>query len=205
MTTQYVPDTGHIVWLHFPPQAGHEQSGHRPALVLSPSTYNEKTDLGTFCPITSRIKGYPFEVQIPDSQITNGVILADQVRSLDWRVRNAQYVEQVSQRVIAEVISKFSLLLTPKILDWTIDASKMLDELLTTAEDFLSGFELVFDYDWEMTKNCIENSEYFISGTFVRPNVEDESNNWANRGSLLEDYRELRNCVSRIRQSVNIS
>ncbi len=113
VTTQYVPDAGHIVWLQLSSQAGHEQSGHRPALVLSPSTYNEKTDLGIFCPITSRIKGYPFEVQLPDSQITNGVILADQVRSLDWRVRKAQYVERVSQRVIAEVISKFSVLLTP--------------------------------------------------------------------------------------------
>lgn len=108
---RYVPDTGHLVWLQFSPQAGHEQSGRRPALVLSPGAYNQNAGLGIFCPITSRIKGYPFEVQIPEMYSVKGVILADQVRSLDWRVRQAQFVEQVSPRVIDEVKTKLSVLL----------------------------------------------------------------------------------------------
>lgn len=207
MTGQYVPDTGHIVWLQFSPQAGHEQSGRRPALVLSPDVYNNKTGLGVFCPITSRIKGYPFEVQLPDSLSIKGVILADQIRNLDWRVRQAQFVEQVSHRVIAEVNTKHSALLAQDNLNNTIDEPEKLKELLATAETFLSSFELVFHHDWDMTKSCMEESGSFISatGTFVRPEVDDESNNWANRGSLLGDYRELRHCMLRMRRSVNFS
>lgn len=202
---RYVPDTGHIVWLHFSPQSGHEQAGRRPALVLSPDVYNKKTGLGVFCPVTSRIKGYPFEVKIPDSHYVNGVILADQIRSLDWRARQAQFVERVSPRVIAEVNARFSALLTQENLDGKIDILKQLEELLVTAEAFLTGFEHVFDHDWYMTKDCME-SEHFISteGTFVRPLVDDESNNWANRGCLLGDYRELCDCILRIRKSKNI-
>lgn len=112
VATRYVPDAGHIVWLHFSPQSGHEQAGHRPALVLSPKVYNEKSGLGLFCPITSRVKGYPFEVKVPDSNNVSGVILADQIRSLDWRARQAQFVDQVSPRVTAEVKTKLSALLT---------------------------------------------------------------------------------------------
>ena len=84
---RYVPEAGDIVWLEFDPQAGHEQAGHRPAVVLSPAAYNGKTSLMVCCPLTTRIKGYPFEVAIagkPDS-----VVLADQVKSLDWRARRA--------------------------------------------------------------------------------------------------------------------
>lgn len=77
----YVPDTGDVVWLTFTPQAGHEQTGRRPALVLSPRSYNEKTSLALFCPITSRVKGYPFEVSLPNAGPITGVVLADQIRA----------------------------------------------------------------------------------------------------------------------------
>lgn len=90
MVTRYVPDRGDVVWLNFTPQAGHEQRGNRPALVLSPSTYNGKTGLLLCCPITSREKGYPFEVQLDPRSGADGVILADQVKSLDWRARSAR-------------------------------------------------------------------------------------------------------------------
>ena len=80
----YVPGNGEIVWLTFNPQAGHEQAGHRPALTLSPRSYNRKTGLALFCPITSRAKGYPFEVVLPPFSPVTGVVLADQIKSLDW-------------------------------------------------------------------------------------------------------------------------
>lgn len=84
----YVPECGDFVWLNFNPQAGHEQAGRRPALVLSPAYYNSRTGLAVMCPITSKVKGHPFEVAVNAGEI-KGVVLADQVRSLDWRVRNA--------------------------------------------------------------------------------------------------------------------
>jgi len=84
----YIPDSGDIVWIAFNPQAGHEQAGHRPALVLSPAAYNGKVGLAILCPITSQVKGYPFEVQIPDGLKVSGAILSDQVKSLDWKARN---------------------------------------------------------------------------------------------------------------------
>lgn len=107
----YVPDTGHIVWLRFSPQAGHEQAGRRPALVLSPRSYNERTSLALFCPITSRIKGYPFEVRLPASGAVAGVVLADQVRSLDWRARGARFEEQAPPQLVSEVREKLAILL----------------------------------------------------------------------------------------------
>ena len=85
-----VPERRDVVWLNFDPQRGHEQAGHRPALVLSPRAYNDKVGLAIVCPITSQKKGYPFEVDIPDGHGVTGVILADQVKSLDWRKRNGQ-------------------------------------------------------------------------------------------------------------------
>ena len=88
MAAGYVPDAGDIVWIDFDPQAGREQAGHRPALVLSPAAYNDKTSLMLCCPMTTRVKGYPFEVTIAGSK--DGVVLADQVKSLDWRKRNAR-------------------------------------------------------------------------------------------------------------------
>src|SRR5438067_4938950 len=85
----YVPERGDVVWLAFDPQAGHEQAGRRPAIVLSPAVYNGRSGLALCCPITSQVKGYPFEVAIPPGLSIAGVILADQVKSLDWRARRA--------------------------------------------------------------------------------------------------------------------
>ena len=106
-----MPARGDIVWLSFTPKAGHEQSGHRPALVLSPETYNEKTGLAIFCPITSRVKGYPFEVLLPTGSAVSGVVLADQVKSLDWRARHARFEGHAPRRVVDEVLAKVNVLL----------------------------------------------------------------------------------------------
>jgi len=112
MPRRYVPDAGDIVWLHFDPQAGHEQAGHRPALVLSPSLYNSKTGLMLCCPMTTQVKGYPFEVLIAGTRA--GAALADQVKSLDWVVRKASHKGKVSAAELAEVRAKiFSLLGKP--------------------------------------------------------------------------------------------
>ena len=107
----YVPDAGHVVWLEFSPQAGHEQAGRRPGLVLSPRSYNEKSSVALFCPITSKVKGYPFEVLLPPSMRVTGVVLSDQVRSLDWRARRARFEEQAPAQVVREVKEKLSVLL----------------------------------------------------------------------------------------------
>ena len=106
----YVPDRGDAVWLQFNPQAGHEQAGRRPALVLSPAAYNGKVGLAVLCPITSQSKGYPFEVAISTRKLT-GVVLSDQVKSLDWRVRQAEMIESVPDAVVQEVLAKLSSLL----------------------------------------------------------------------------------------------
>ena len=105
---RYVPEAGDIVWLNFTPQAGHEQAGHRPALVISPAAYNDKTSLMICCPMTSQIKNYPFEVFIVGT--TPSVVLADQVKSLDWRLRNAKRKGAVSADELAEVRAKISAL-----------------------------------------------------------------------------------------------
>ena len=107
----YVPRRGDVVWLNFDPQAGHEQAGHRPALTLSPETYNKKAGLAIFCPITSQVKGYPFEVALPAGLKAGGVILADQVKSLDWRARKAAFCCKVPEAVLAEVMEKLNILL----------------------------------------------------------------------------------------------
>ncbi len=107
----YVPDRGDLIWLDFDPQSGHEQKGKRPALVISPKEYNEKVGLGIFCPITSKEKGYPFEVKMNNKKI-QGVILSDQIKSLDWRKRNAQFISKATTKEIEETISKFSVLLS---------------------------------------------------------------------------------------------
>lgn len=106
----YVPEAGDIVWLEFSPQAGHEQAGHRPALVLSKTAYNRKTGLAVFCPIISKVKGYPFEVVISGAKIS-GVALADQIKSLDWRSRNAAFVEKAHPNVLQEVSAKLAVIL----------------------------------------------------------------------------------------------
>jgi mRNA interferase MazF len=103
------PDAGDIVWLAFSPQAGHEQSGRRPALVLSPATYNSKTSMMICCPMTSQIKGYPFEVIV--SHQPPSAVLADQVKSVDWRARNSVRKGRVSAGVLAEVRAKIGALI----------------------------------------------------------------------------------------------
>jgi len=107
----YVPDRGDIVWLQFNPQAGHEQAGHRPALVLSPASYNRRSGLMLCCPMTSQMKGYPFEVLIASDADRDSVVLADQVKSLDWKVRKAVKKGTASIEVIAETLSKLQTLL----------------------------------------------------------------------------------------------
>ena len=107
----YVPGNGEIVWLTFNPQAGHEQAGRRPALALSPRSYNRKTGLTLFCPITSRAKGYPFEVALPASGAVTGVVLADQIKSLDWRARRVRFESKAPPRVVREVFEKLAVLL----------------------------------------------------------------------------------------------
>jgi len=101
---RFVPDAGEIVWLNFTPHAGHEQSGQRPALVLSPAAYNDKAGLMICCPMTTQVKGYPFEVQI--AATTPSVVLADQVKSLDWRQREASHKGSVSADELAEIRAK---------------------------------------------------------------------------------------------------
>jgi mRNA interferase MazF len=101
----YVPSRGDLVWLNFDPQAGHEQAGRRPAFVLSPDAYNRKTGLFLACPVTSKVKGYPFEVSLPNGLAVGGVILADQIKSLDWKVRKAEFASRTSDDVIEDVIS----------------------------------------------------------------------------------------------------
>jgi mRNA interferase MazF len=100
LVTDYVPDTGHVVWLSLDPQAGREQAGRRPFLVLTPREYNEKTSLIVGCPITSRSKGYPFEVALNTGGTINGVILADHVKSLDWRRREAVFAEEAAAATV---------------------------------------------------------------------------------------------------------
>jgi mRNA interferase MazF len=101
----YVPRRGDVVWLSFDPRAGHEQVGRRPAFVLSPETYNRKTGLFLACPITSRVKGYPFEVGLPEGLAVGGVILADQIKSLDWKVRKAEFTASTSDKVFEDVLA----------------------------------------------------------------------------------------------------
>ena len=107
-----VPHRGDLVWLRFSPQEGHEQAGHRPALVLSPAEYNEKSSVALFCPITSTVKGYPFEVELPPGGMIRGVVLADQVRSLDWRARRLKFAAAAPRQVVGEVLGKLNALLS---------------------------------------------------------------------------------------------
>jgi mRNA interferase MazF len=111
VAVRYVPARGDVVWITFNPQAGHEQAGRRPALVLSPSSYNRKVGLAILCPITSQVKGYPFEVNIPSGSKLGGVILSDQVKSLDWRIRKAEFICKLSRETTAEVLDKLGTLL----------------------------------------------------------------------------------------------
>ncbi|PWH12837.1 MAG: endoribonuclease MazF [Anaerolineae bacterium] len=109
----YIPNRGDIVWITFNPQAGHEQAGRRPALVLSPSAYNGKVGLAILCPITSQVKNYPFEVIIPDGLKISGAILSDQVKSLDWRARQAEFICKLPESSLDEVLQKLGTLISP--------------------------------------------------------------------------------------------
>src|SRR5438445_8901646 len=102
----YVPDRGDAVWLEFDPQAGYEQAGKRPAVVLSPAAYNAKSSLALVCPITRQVKGYPFECALPSDLPIAGVVLADQVRSLDWRARRAFRICQLPDDIVDEISAK---------------------------------------------------------------------------------------------------
>ena len=111
MVRSYVPETGDIVWLEFDPQAGREQAGRRPAVVLTPASYNKKTSLMICCPLTTQIKGYPFEVIVEIDGIQS-VILSDQVKSMDWKIRKAKYKSKVKPEVVTEVRAKAKSLLS---------------------------------------------------------------------------------------------
>jgi len=107
----YVPERGDVVWLDFDPQTGHEQAGRRPAFVLSPSAYNRKTGLMLCCPVTTQVKGYPFEVPLAGVAKVRGVVLADQVRSLDWQVRKAERAGKAAREALDEVVGKIAAIL----------------------------------------------------------------------------------------------
>jgi mRNA interferase MazF len=106
VTATYIPERGDLVWINFDPQAG-----RRPAVVLSPKTYNGKVGLLVACPVTSRVKGYPFEVTIPDGLNIEGVILSDQLKSLDWRNRNAQFIDRLPESTTTQVLRKIEVLI----------------------------------------------------------------------------------------------
>ncbi len=110
MATRYIPERGDIVWLEFTPQAGHEQAGHRPAVVLSPRNYNKASGLALMCPMTTQVKGYPFEVRITSGSRVS-VALADQLKSLDWSARKATRKGQVSEDELAEIQAKAKALI----------------------------------------------------------------------------------------------
>jgi mRNA interferase MazF len=107
----YVPQRGDVAWIALNPQAGHEQAGRRPAVTLSPRAYNSKTGLAVFCPVTSQVKGYPFEVRLPEGLPVSGAILSDQVKNLDWRARGAELICTLPDEITNEVLEKLGTLL----------------------------------------------------------------------------------------------
>lgn len=112
MAGRYVPNRGDVVWISLNPQAGHEQAGRRPALVISPASYNGKVGLAILCPITSQVKGYPFEVTIPAGLEATGVVLSDQVKSLDWRARKIEFLCKLPSGPTLEVLDKLGTLIS---------------------------------------------------------------------------------------------
>ena len=107
----YVPEQGDLIWLDFDPQAGHEQGGRRPAAVLSPKAYNQLIGLALVCPVTSRVKGYPFEIVLPDGLAVSGVALSDHVKSQDWRARHAEFAGQMDKATLAAILHRTRSLL----------------------------------------------------------------------------------------------
>ena len=114
MSTRSAPSRGDAVWITLNPQAGHEETGRRPAVVISPLPYNRKVGLALCCPITGQVKGYPFEVAIPKGVPVSGVVLSDQVRNLDWKARDAQLICRLPAAVTSEVLRKLSTLVSPE-------------------------------------------------------------------------------------------
>ncbi|OPY58032.1 MAG: mRNA interferase MazF [Pelotomaculum sp. PtaU1.Bin035] len=108
----YTPDRGDVIWLQFDPQAGYEQAGRRPALVISPISYNSKLGLALLCPVTSKVKGYPFEVLLPVGSKVSGAVLSDQIKSLDWQAREAKFACKATEEVTMEVLSKIQVLIS---------------------------------------------------------------------------------------------
>lgn len=108
---RYVPERGDAVWIMLNPQAGHEQAGRRPAVVLSPAAYNKKVGLALLCPLTSRPKGYPFEVIVPPGLRVGGAVLSDHVKSLDWKTRQASFICRLPAQLVAEMLAKLNALL----------------------------------------------------------------------------------------------
>ena len=112
MPRQYAPARGDVVWISLHPQAGHEQAGRRPAVVISPLAYNAKVGLAVLCPITSEIKGYPFDVTIPKGLKVTGAVLSDQVKSLDWKARQAELICRLPKGTVVEIMQKLSTLIS---------------------------------------------------------------------------------------------
>ena len=110
----YIPDQGDLIWIEFNPQAGHEQAGLRPALVISPASYNGAVGLALMCPITSKVKGYPFEVLLSKKFKISGAILSDQIKNLDWRVRKAKFISKAPTEIVKEVIEKVHTIIAYK-------------------------------------------------------------------------------------------
>lgn len=117
MPRRAAPDRGDLVWISLSPhpQAGHEQAGRRPALVISPRAYNATVGLALCCPVTSQVQGYPFEVGIPDGLAVRGTVLSDHVKSLDWRARRAEFVCRLPRRTTLEVLHKLATLVSPPV------------------------------------------------------------------------------------------
>ena len=114
MARRYSPERGDVVWLEFSPQAGHEPAGNRPALVISAGAYNRRVGLALFCPLTTQVKGYPFEVALPPGLKAQGAILADQIKSLDWGVRKAKLLCRVPPEVMEETLARVLALIEPE-------------------------------------------------------------------------------------------
>ncbi len=114
MAAAWVPERGDVIWIQFNPQTGNEQAGRRPALVVSPKSYNRRVGLALICPITSRVKGYPFEVELPQGMEVEGVILCDQIKNLDWRARSARRIGSIPQFVMQEVTARILALIDPE-------------------------------------------------------------------------------------------
>jgi mRNA interferase MazF len=111
MPASFVPERGDVVWISLSPQAGHEQAGRRPALILSPAAYNTKVGLALICPITGQVKGYPFEVLVPAGLPVRGAVLADQVKSVDWSAHRADLIGRLPVAFVSKVLAKVKSLL----------------------------------------------------------------------------------------------